>query len=124
MNGMTSEDPNKTKARRKGGWIAGGGALSGLGAFIGASCCVLPLVLINLGVSAALVGKLAFFARFQHYFFGAAVILLGVAIVAAFWKGRRPGKRVVITLAVAAALIVAAYVMPFYEPQLLRWVNQ
>lgn len=124
MNGMTSEDPNKTKARRKGGWIAGGGALSGLGAFIGASCCVLPLVLINLGVSAALVGKLAFFARFQHYFFGAAVILLGVAIVAAFWKGRRPGKRVVITLAVAAALIVAAYVMPFYEPQLLRLVNQ
>ncbi|WP_375204387.1 hypothetical protein [Hyphococcus sp.] len=124
MNDMTSEDPNKTKARRKGGWIAGGGVLSGLGALIGASCCVLPLILINLGVSAAFVGKLAFFARFQHYFMGAAVILLGVAIVAAFWKKRRPSKRVVITLALAAALIVAAYIMPFYEPQLLRWVNQ
>ena len=124
MYGMTGEDPNKTKARRKGGLIAGGGALSGLGAFIGASCCVLPLILINLGVSAALVGKLAFFARFQHYFMGAAVMLLAVAIVAAFWKGRRPGKRVAITLILAAALIVAAYVMPFYEPQLLRWVNQ
>ena len=84
MNGMASEDPNKTKARRKGGWVAGGGALAGLGAFIGASCCVLPLILINLGVSAALVGKLAFFARFQHYFLGGAVILLVVAIVAAF----------------------------------------
>ena len=124
MNHMTSEDPNKTKARRKGGWIAGGGVLSGFGALIGASCCVLPLILINLGVSAALVGKLAFFARFQHYFMGAAVVLLAVAIVAAFWKGRRPGTRVVITLALAAAFIVAAYIMPFYEPQLLRWVNQ
>jgi mercuric ion transport protein len=124
MYGMTGEDPNKPKAHRKSGWIAGGGALSGLGALIGASCCVLPLILINLGVSAALVGKLAFVARFQHYFMGGAVILLAAAIVAAFWKGRRPGKRVVITLALAAALIVAAYVMPFYEPQLLRWVNQ
>ncbi|MCA8897081.1 MAG: hypothetical protein KDA48_17610, partial [Amphiplicatus sp.] len=124
MNRMTSEDPNKTKASRRGGWFAGGGAFSGLGALIGASCCVLPLILINLGVSAALVGKLAFFARFQQYFMGGAVILLAVAIVAAFWKGRRPGKRVVITLALAAALIVAAYIMPFYEPQLLRWVNQ
>ncbi|MCK5749468.1 hypothetical protein ACFOOP_11440 [Marinicaulis aureus] len=124
MYGMTGEDPNNTKARKKGGLIAGGGALSGLGAFIGASCCILPLILINLGVSAALVGKLAFFARFQHYFMGAAVVLLAVAIVAAFWKGRRPGKRVAITLILAAALIVAAYIMPFYEPQLLRWVNQ
>ncbi|WP_428410585.1 hypothetical protein [Hyphococcus sp.] len=123
MNGMTSEDPNKTKAQRRGGWFAGGGALSGLGALIGALCCVLPLILINLGVSAALVGKLAFFARFQHYFMGGAVALLAVAIVAAFWKGRRPSKRVVIALALTAALIVAAYVMPLYEPQLLRWVN-
>ena len=124
MNGMTGEDQNKTKARRKSGWIAGGGALSGLGALIGASCCILPLILINLGVSAALVGKLAFFARFQHYFMGAAIVLLAVAIAAAFWRGRRPDKRVVITLALAAALIVADYIMPFYEPQLLRWVNQ
>lgn len=124
MTGMTGEDPNKTKARRKGGWIAGGGVLSGLGALIGASCCILPLILINLGVSAALVGKLALFARYQHYFMGGAVILLAVAMVAAFWKGRRPSKRIVIVLALAAALIVAAYVMPFYEPQLLRWVNQ
>lgn len=121
---MTGEGPNKTKAHRKGGWIAGGGALSGLGAFIGASCCILPLILINLGVSAALVGKLAFFARFQHYFIGAAIVLLAAAIVVAFWKGRSPSKRVVIALVLTAALIVAAYVMPLYEPQLLRWVNQ
>lgn len=124
MYGMTGEDPKKTKARRKGGWIAGGGALSGLGGLIGASCCILPLILVNLGVGAALVGKLAFFARFQPYFMGGAVILLAVAIVAAFWKGRRPSKRVVIMLALAAVLIVAAYIMPFYEPQLFRWVNQ
>lgn len=124
MFGMASEDPKKTKASRRGGWFAGGGMMSGLGAFIGASCCVLPLILVNLGVSTALVGKLAFFARAQHYFMGAAVLLLAVGIVAAFWKGRRPSKRVAIALVLAAAFVFAAYIMPFYEPQLLRWVNQ
>lgn len=120
---MSSEE-EKTDALKKGGFIAGGSALSGLAAFIGASCCVLPLVLVNLGVSAALVGKLAFFARAQQYFMGAAVILLFAALTAAFWNGRRPGGGVSITLVLATVLVLAAYIMPSYEGQLLRWINQ
>ncbi len=119
-----SSEGKKSKRPKKGGVMAGGSVLSGFAAFVGASCCVLPLILVNLGVSTALVGKLAFFARAQHYFMGAAVVLLGAAIIAAFWNGRRPGKRVAVTLVLAALLVVVAYVMPFYEPQLLRWVNQ
>ena len=116
--GKTSKRP------KKGGVMAGGSVLSGFAAFVGASCCVLPLILVNLGISTALVGKLAFFARAQHYFMGAAVVLLGAAIIAAFWKGRRPSKRVSITLVLAALLVVVAYIMPFYESQLLRWMSQ
>lgn len=120
---MSGED-NKPDRTKRSGLIAGGSALSGFAAFIGASCCVLPLVLVNLGVSTALVGKLAFFARAQQYFMGAAVVLLIGAITAAFWKRRRPSKRVAITLVLAVLFVFAAYIMPAYEPQLLRWVNQ
>ncbi len=123
MGSMSSEEENP-RPRKKGGIFAGGSALSGLAAFVGASCCVLPLILVNLGVSTALVGKLAFFARAQQYFMGAAVVLLVTAIVAAFWNGRRPSRRVAITLIIATALVVAAYIMPSYEGQLLRWINQ
>lgn len=98
--------------------------LSGLAAFVGASCCVLPLILVNVGVSAALVGKLAFFARAQQYFMSAAVVLLVAAIVAAFWNGRRPSRRVAIMLGLAVSLVLAAYIMPSYEGQLLRLINQ
>ncbi len=119
---MPSEE-QKPKPQKKTGLVAGGSAISGLAAFIGASCCVLPLILVNLGVSTALVGKLAYFARAQQYFMGAAVALLVLAIAASFWKGRRPSKRVAITLMLATILVLAAYVMPFYEGQLLRWIN-
>lgn len=119
-----SSEGKTSKRPKKGGVMAGGSVLSGFAAFVGASCCVLPLILVNLGVSTVLVGKLAFFARAQHYFMGAAVVLLGAAIIAAFWKGRRPSKRVSITLVLAALLVVVAYIMPFYESQLLRWMSQ
>lgn len=120
---MSSEEQNQ-KPRKKAGLFASGSALSGLAAFIGASCCVLPLILVNLGVSTALVGKLAFFARAQQYFMGAAVVLLVTAIVAAFWNGRRPSKLVAITLFFATAFVIAAFILPSYEGQLLRWINQ
>ncbi len=120
---MSSEE-QKTTPTQKGGLIAGGSVVSGLAAFIGASCCVLPLVLVNLGVSSALVGKLAFFARAQQYFMGAAVILLVSAIVTSFWNGKRPSKRVGIAFFLATIFVMAGYIMPSYEGQLLRWISQ
>jgi len=116
-----SNDPQSSKPDR---YIAVGSALSGFFAFVGASCCVLPLVLINLGISSALVGKFVFFARAQPYFLGGAVVLLVAAFIATFRKGRRPSKRMAIFLFLATMLIAAAYLMPSFEGQLLRWINQ
>ena len=120
---MSGED-EKTYAPMKGKIFAGGSALTGLAAFIGASCCVLPLILVNIGASTVLVSKLAFFARAQQYFMGAAVILLVAALITAFRNGRRPGLAVSISLVLTSTLILAAYLLPFYEGQLLRWINQ
>ena len=98
----------------------GGSLLGGLGAFIGASCCVLPLILFNIGVSSALIAQLGFFARYKDIFFLCAIVLLVVGIAVAFHKGRRPTRLVVITFIGAAVLICASYFLPFYEPELLR----
>lgn len=119
---MTEKRKTPTK-KTKDGLLAGSGAISGVFALVGASCCVLPLLLVNIGVSSALVGKLAFFARAQPYFMALTGILISTAFIAAFWKGRRPSKRVLAMLIIAALLVVGAYIMPFYEGQLLRWIN-
>ncbi len=105
------------------GLIAGGGAFSGLAAVIGASCCVLPIILVNLGVSAGLVGNLSFFAEHKAYFGAATGVLIFAAGVAAFWNGRRPGPVTLGFLIFAILLASAAYILPSYEPALIRWIN-
>jgi len=73
---------------RPGSVLAGGGAVAGLAALIGASCCVLPILLVQLGVSTALVAQLGFFADAKPYLLPAAAVLLVVGFVVAFWGGR------------------------------------
>jgi len=109
--------PENNNPSKSGGLLAGGGALSGLAALIGAPCCVLPIVLVNLGLSSAFVGNLAFFARAKPYFLGAAVLFIAVSFAAAFWRGRRPAGRTL------ALLVAGAYILAHYEPQILRWLN-
>jgi len=121
--GRADAGPAKPKAK-SGGWLAGGGALAGLAAFIGASCCVLPIVLVNLGLASALLaGHLAFFARARPWFLGAAALLIAGAALAAFWKGRRPNGRVLTILAAATLLTAGAYGFPYVEPDILRWMS-
>ena len=116
-------EQDKTKAPNGPRWLASGGAFSGLLALFGASCCVLPIVLVNLGVSTALVSNLAFFARAKPWFMGAAVIFVVIAFVMAFRGGRRPGAALLTLLVLSAALVAGAYVLPFYEAGILRWMN-
>jgi len=68
---------SKSSEKQKSGWFAKGGILASLFAVIGASCCILPIILINLGLSSALVSHLGFFARFRHWFILFTPILVG-----------------------------------------------
>lgn len=109
---------------RRGGWLASGGALSGLAAFVGASCCVLPIVLVNLGLGSALFAShLAFFARARPWFLGAAAALIAAAVIAAFRGGRRPRPAVAAMLVAATLFTVGAWWFPHIEPQVLRWLS-
>lgn len=104
-----------------GSLFAGGGLLTGLASLIGASCCVLPIVLVQAGVSTALVAHLAIFAVAKPYLLAVTALLVVAGFTAAFWKGRRPRALVLALLVIATASVVAAYVMPHYERELLDW---
>ncbi|MFP4538663.1 MAG: hypothetical protein ACLFPA_10210 [Dichotomicrobium sp.] len=106
-----------------GGFLAGGGAASGFLAFLGASCCVLPLILVGLGVSTTVIAQLGVLVRLQPWLAGAAVVLVGGGIVAAFWRGRRPGRRTIALLLAAAVFVGLSFLIPIYETGIIRWLN-
>ncbi len=109
--------------RRAGGVFAGGGVITGLAALIGASCCVLPILLVQAGVSTALVAHLGVFARAKPYLLAITAVLILAGFVAALWGGRKPRPLVLVLLIAAALLVVGAYVMPHYERDLLDLVR-
>ena len=123
---MTSETDNEitvAKASHTNSWLAGGGLLGGAFAFLGASCCVLPILLVNLGVSSALVANLGFFARYKNAFMLFAALLLASAIVFALRGDRRPKAGFWISITVAVLLLAGAWILPSYEGELLQWLN-
>lgn len=103
-------------------WLSGSGALGGVAAFIGASCCVLPIMLVQLGIATGLVAKLAWFARWQPYFFWAAAAILALSAALALWRGR-PSRAFWIWWGVGAVFLAAAFVLPNYELQILQWIR-
>lgn len=119
---MEKKVDRKTGAKTS-GIVAGGSALSGLAAVIGASCCVLPIILVNLGASTAFVSNLTFFARYKPQFAAVTIALIAIGFVAAFWRGRRPNRTTLSMLSLASLFALAAYVLPQYEPYILRWLN-
>ena len=99
--------------------LASGGLVSGLAALIGASCCVLPLILANIGLGGAWIANLVFFVDAKPYFLAASVLFIVFAFIIAFWGGRSPSRKTLVILGVATALTGAAYVMPWYEGRIL-----
>lgn len=59
-------------------WFATGGVL---GAILASTCCIVPLVLVMLGIGGAWVGTLTSLEPYQPYFLGLAAVFLGLG----FW---------------------------------------
>lgn len=60
-----------------------------LGALAASSCCVLPLVLVSLGVSGAWIGNLTALAPYQPYILALTLAVLGYGFYAVYWRPRR-----------------------------------
>lgn len=99
------------------------GTFAGLFALIGSSCCFLPVLLVNLGVSVGLVERLGFFARHRTLMLWVSAALLVIATIIIFRNGR-PRRSVLIWLALGVIFVAVAYILPNYERELLAWSNR
>ena len=117
------EKETQPPRRGLGSLFAGGGALAGLATFVGASCCVLPLLLAQIGLGTAFVAQLSFLVRAQPYFNALALALIVGALVASFWRGRRPRPIVVAMLLGAGVLLAGAEILPHYEGRMMKWIG-
>ncbi len=99
--------------------LQGGGILGSFLALIGASCCVVPILLVHLGVATGLVAKLAWLTRFQPILFGVSVLILIVSAVLAIRRGK---ARWVFWAwwGVGAFFLTLTILLPFFEFELQR----
>ncbi len=67
----------ETSHRR--GWLAAGGVI---GALLASSCCLVPLVLVMLGVSGAWIGNLTVLEPYKAWFVAATLVFLALG----FWQ--------------------------------------
>jgi mercuric ion transport protein len=68
-------------------WTTVGGTLAALG--VCAACCLLPFVLLSIGVAGAWVSTLDALARYKWLFIVATTVLLGCGFYAAYWQPKR-----------------------------------
>lgn len=109
-------------------WFAAGGVV---GAILASTCCIVPLVLLTLGVSGAWIGNLTALQPFKPYFAAVALIFVGLGFRQVYFRPaadcaerahcRRPRSSVIVksalwlaTLLVAAALTVNWWAPLFY----------
>lgn len=108
--------------------LAAGGVLTAIGA---TSCCVLPLVLIALGISGAWIGNLTALAPYQPYFVAAALAFLALGFARVYRQSPAncadggacarpvPSRVVKVALWAAAFLVAIAITFPYAAPLLL-----
>jgi mercuric ion transport protein len=98
--------------------LPGVGLVAAIAALVGASCCVLPLMLAAIGVGGAWIAQLAVFVTYQWYILTLAVLLITISWIAAFVRGS--SRRTKLILAISTALVAAAFVMPIYEDDITQ----
>lgn len=112
-------------SRNRGRLLAAGGTI---GALLASSCCVVPLLLVTLGISGAWIGNLTALAPYKPYFLAASVALLGTAFRYVYFKPRgacggdpgctptAAGRMTKTVLWLAAGLSLLAATVNFWAP--------
>lgn len=79
--------PSSVRETRLARWTTAGGVLAALG--ICAACCLLPFVLLSLGIAGAWVGSLDALAPYKWIFIAATAVLLGYGFYVVYWRPKR-----------------------------------
>jgi mercuric ion transport protein len=111
-------------------WTTAGGILSALG--ICTACCLLPFVLLSLGIAGAWVSALDALAPYKWIFIALTAALLGYGFYAVYWMPKRTcaagaecktcqsSRSVRIGLWVGTILAIGGIVFEQVEPYLVR----
>lgn len=106
-------------------WLATGGLF---GALLASSCCILPLVLVSLGVSGAWIGNFAALDAYKPLFMAVAVLFIAAGFWQVYFKRAKtceddaicelsaPSRLVKITLWTSAALVMLAATIDLWAP--------
>lgn len=86
QNGVGSCGNSPASTVRVARWSTAAGVLSAIG--VCTACCLLPFVLISLGITSAWVGTLDQLASFKWYFVTATAVLLGVGFYVVYFRPR------------------------------------
>lgn len=107
-------------------WTTAGGILAALG--ICAACCLLPFILLSLGIAGAWVSALDSLARYKWIFIAATAALLGYGFYVVYRKRKhvcaagpgcktcRSNRRVRVALWIGTVLAVGGIVFEQIEP--------
>jgi mercuric ion transport protein len=96
------------------------GLVAALAAFVGASCCVLPLVLASAGLAGAWIANLEIFVVYRIY-----ITLVALVVIAIGWwiaLRRRSSRGTLIVLGCATVLVLGALILTEYEGTITRYV--
>ncbi len=118
-----SEAPAGGNERER--WFAAGGVV---GASLASTCCIVPLVLVLLGVSGAWIGNLTALEPYRYYLTAAALLFVGLGFWRVYFRPKsacvegtycaRPQSSVItrIALWVALVLILVNLTMGWWAP--------
>ncbi|MGV6820385.1 MAG: mercuric transporter MerT family protein [Parvularcula sp.] len=81
-----SQGQHQGKRRGK-RWLATGGIV---GALLASSCCILPLVLVSLGVSGAWIGSLTALDAYKPIFIGIAAVFIAAGFRRVYFQNTQP----------------------------------
>ncbi len=132
---MSAATPSQNPGGKSTGVVAGAGLAAGLVAIVASSCCVLPIVLVGLGLGSVAAALVPTLAVLRTYLLAAAVL----AVVAGWviYLRRRQAcatdaacgvpaaaRRAPIWLVLASAIVLLALIwQPWIEPLLLSWIR-
>jgi mercuric ion transport protein len=83
---MTIAAAESTAERRK-GWLAAGGVI---GAVLASSCCIVPLVLVTLGISGAWIANLTALEPYKPVFAAAALVFIALGFRYVYFRPKVP----------------------------------
>lgn len=79
-------EANEATGRKQRIFAAGGA----IGAILASTCCVVPLILVTLGISGAWIGNLTALEPYKPYFGTVALIFIGLGFREVYFNDRQP----------------------------------